>query len=107
MSLEVLAEERGAGEVQRVGDFLNGHVGGFQFGFYVDDDDMRNDVQHVFPGHQFDGGAEVLQGYAQLFGIELRTAFGGVVFDNQLYELTADFLFPAFNPVLGVRTVAV
>ena len=107
MPLEILAEERGAGEVQRIGYLLDGHVRGFQFGFYVDDDDMRNEVQHILPGHLLDGGAEVLQRYAQFRGIELRAAFGGVVLDDQLYELTADFLFPAFNPVLGVGTAAV
>ena len=57
---------------------------------------MRYEVQHILPGHLLDGGAEVLQRYAQFRGIELRAAFGGVVLDDQLYELTADFLFPAF-----------
>lgn len=68
---------------------------------------MRNDIQYVFAGYQLDSGAEVLQGYAQLLGVELCTAFGGVVLDNQLYELAADFLLTAFNPVLGVGAVAV
>ena len=62
MPFEILAKKGGAGEIQGVGNLLDGHVCGFQFGFDVHHHYMGNDVQYVFSGHLFHGGAEVLQG---------------------------------------------
>ena len=68
---------------------------------------MGDDVQYISAGHLPHGGAEVLQGDAQFVGIELRAAFAGIVFDDELHQFAAYFLFPALVPFLHLRTVAI
>ncbi len=48
MPFEILAKKGGAGEIQGVGNLLDGHVCGFQFGFDVHHHYMGYDVQYVF-----------------------------------------------------------
>ena len=61
ISPEVLSEKRSTGEVQRIGNLLNGHVSLFQFGFRVDNDHIGYHIQYVASCHLFDCGTEVLQ----------------------------------------------
>ena len=68
---------------------------------------MGDDVQYISAGHLSHGGAEVLQGDAQFIGIELRAAFAGIVFNDELHQFVAYFLFPALVPFLHLRTVAI
>ena len=46
-AFEVFTEKRYAGEVQRVRDFLNGHVGRFQLRFGIHHHYVRNNIRHI------------------------------------------------------------
>ena len=59
---EILAEERGAGEVQRIGYFLYSHIGPFQFCFGVHDNNVSNGIQYTFARYLPHRGTQVLEG---------------------------------------------
>ena len=62
ISSEILAEERSAGEVQRIGYFLYSHIGPFQFCFGVHDNNVSNGIQYTFARYLPHRGTQVLEG---------------------------------------------
>lgn len=107
VALEIFAEERRAGKVERIGYLLYSHVRRLQFRFGVYQYDVGDDVENVLPRHLLDGGAQVLEGDAHLVGIELCPPFVGIVFGDELHQLAADFFLAALRMDFHVRAFAV
>ena len=82
-------------------------LGGFEFGFGVDKNNMCNDVKDVFPRNLFDCCTQMLERDAHFVCIELCPAFMGIIFNDELYQFAADFLFSALHPYVLHGNIAV
>ena len=100
MLFEILAEEGLRREIEVVGDLLNAHGGIFEQCLGLDDHVVVDPLRNRQPADPFYERREVFGRDAELSGIEPHTAFGAVVFAQQVRELLEIFFGPVVYGIL-------
>ena len=109
VKIKVISKEGKVGKVERIGNLLNGQIGGFQLRLCIHDHHLGNDIGNRFTRFLFNDHAEVLGRYTQTTGVKGRMTLRGIVFHRQLDEPFTNLLAPAFvlsRPFMSTIKVA-
>ena len=92
ITLEVFPKKRDIWEVERVGDLLNGQVGGFELRLRIHDHHVGDDVRHGAACFLLHDHAEMLGRDAEVAGIKGSLPVGDVMLHHQTQELLLDLV---------------